>query len=213
MHRRHESFSITLHEGRLVRVVVVRLYRGVDVGGQLWFGLDAVPWLVEALERCLDTLQGSETTIGPDSLRVKEKGHEFDPKVGIGNVRGGSVQRAGRYFVSMREATAGDFTAHLRGLTEQGETRHDPHPAGLKPSLPASSSSLTGASILSHVLSLSKDDREAMYRRMRSQTPGARVEDARLDGETRALRYGLRPTQHAGRGCSSLTLRSLDGRG
>ena len=55
--------------------------------------------------------------------------------------------------------------------------------------------------------------REAMYRRMRSQTSGARAEHARLDGVTRTLRYGLRPTQHAGRGCSSLTLPSLDGRG
>ena len=94
MHRRQESFSITLHEDRLVRVVVVRIYRGVDVGGQIWFALDAVPWLVESLDRCLDTLQRSETTIGPDTLRVKEKGHELDPQVGIGNVRGGSVQHA-----------------------------------------------------------------------------------------------------------------------
>jgi hypothetical protein len=118
MHRRHESFSVTLHEGRLVHIVIVRIYRGVDVGGELWLSLDAVPWLAEALDRCLDTLESSEASIGPDSLRVKEKGHELDPQVGIGNRRSGSVPHGGRYFVAMREATARDLIARLRGLVE-----------------------------------------------------------------------------------------------
>jgi hypothetical protein len=118
MDRRRESFSVTLHEGQLVQVVLTRIYRGVDVGGTIWFGLDAVPWLVEALDRCLDTLQGSEVMIGPDALRVKENGHELDPQVGIGNARSGSVIRAGRYFVAMREATARDLITQLRALTE-----------------------------------------------------------------------------------------------
>ena len=116
--RRHESMALTVHEDALVQVVVTRMYRGVDVGGTIWFGFDSVPWLVEALDRCLDTLQGSETTIGPDSLRVKEKGHELDPQVGIGNVRSGSVLHEGRYFVAMREATARKFIGQLRALTE-----------------------------------------------------------------------------------------------
>ena len=118
MGRRYESVSATLHEDQLVHVVTVRMRRGVDVGGQLWFSLDAVPWLVEALDRCLDTLKRCETTIGTDSLRVKEKGHELDPQVGIGNVRSGSVPHAGRYFVALREATARDLIAQLRALTE-----------------------------------------------------------------------------------------------
>jgi hypothetical protein len=118
MHRRHESFSVKLHEHRLVQIATIRMYRGVDVGGELWLSLDAVPWLAEALDRCLDTLQSSETSIGPDSLRVKEKGHELDPQVGIGNVRSGSVLHAGRYFVAMREATARDLIGQLRALTE-----------------------------------------------------------------------------------------------
>jgi hypothetical protein len=118
MHRRHESVSATLHEGQMVQIVVVRIYRGVDVGGELWLSLDAVPWLVEALDKCLDTLQSSETTIGPDSLRVKEKGHELDPQVGIGNRRSGSVPHAGSYFVAMHEATANDLVGQLRALTE-----------------------------------------------------------------------------------------------
>lgn len=57
MHRRHESLSVTLHEDQLVQVVLVRIDRGVNVGGELWLTLDAVPWLAEALDRCLDTLQ------------------------------------------------------------------------------------------------------------------------------------------------------------
>ena len=118
MNRRHESLSVALHEDHLVQVVVVRMSRGVDVGGRIWFGLDAVPWLVEALETCLDTLQGSETTIGPDTLRVKEKGHELDPMVGIGKVRDGSVLHAGRYFVVMREDTARGFIRQLRALAD-----------------------------------------------------------------------------------------------
>ena len=58
------------------------------------------------------------TSLGTDSLRVKEKGHELDPQVGIGNVRSGSVLHAGRYFVAMREATARDLIAQLLALTE-----------------------------------------------------------------------------------------------
>ncbi|TKJ28715.1 MAG: hypothetical protein CEE40_11005, partial [Chloroflexi bacterium B3_Chlor] len=85
MARRHDSISATPHDEDLVQIVLVRLERGVDIGWELWLGLDAVPWLIEALEVCLDTLKSSETEIGPDSLRVREKGHELDPKVGIGN--------------------------------------------------------------------------------------------------------------------------------
>jgi hypothetical protein len=29
--------------------------------------------------------------MGPDALGVREKGHELDPQVGVGNVRSGSV--------------------------------------------------------------------------------------------------------------------------
>jgi hypothetical protein len=68
--------------------------------------------------KVVDILQSSETTIGPDSLRVKEKGHELDPQVGIGNRRSGSVPRAGTYFVAMREATPRDLIGQLRALTE-----------------------------------------------------------------------------------------------
>jgi hypothetical protein len=101
----------------MVQIVVIRRYRGVDVGGRLWLSLDAVPWLVEAMGICLDTLESSYTKIGPDSLRVKEKGHELDPQVGIGNVRTGSVPHAGRYFVAMREKTARTLMEDLRALT------------------------------------------------------------------------------------------------
>jgi hypothetical protein len=118
MRRRHESVSAELHEGQIVQIVVVRIYRGVDVGGTLWLSLGAVPWLVEALDSCLDTLERGETTIGPDSLRVKEKGHELDPQVGIGNRRSGSVPHAGRYFVAMRETTARDLVSQLRALAD-----------------------------------------------------------------------------------------------
>jgi hypothetical protein len=75
MTRHNESVSATLHEGRLVQIHVTRLERGVDVGGKLWLSLDAAPWLIEAVSKCIEDLTSSETTIGPDSLRVKEKGH------------------------------------------------------------------------------------------------------------------------------------------
>jgi len=116
--RRLESVSATLHEDDLVQIALSRQERGVDIGWELWLGLDAVPWLIEAMEICLDTLKSSETEIGPDSLRVKEKGHELDPKVGIGNVRSGAVPRAGRCFMAVREKTARDLIAQLRALTE-----------------------------------------------------------------------------------------------
>lgn len=118
MSRRSESVSATLHEGHLVQIILIHQDRGVDVGGKLWLSLDAVPWLIEALDRCLDTLESSETEIGSDSLRVKEKGHELDPKVGIGNERSGLVHYAGRYFLTMREKTARTLIEHLRALTE-----------------------------------------------------------------------------------------------
>lgn len=117
MPRYFESVSATLHDGRLLQILLIRLERGVDVGGELWLSLDAVPWLIQALDRCSDTLKSSETEIGPDSLRVKEKGHELDPKVGIGNVRSGAVPRAGRYFIAMREKSARTLIAQLRCLT------------------------------------------------------------------------------------------------
>ena len=118
MPRYFESASATLHNGRLVHILLIRLERGVDVGGELWLSLDAVPWLIPALDRCLDTLKSSHTKIGPDSLRVKEKGHELDPQVGIGNVRTGSIPRAGRYFLAMRERTARTLIEDLRALTQ-----------------------------------------------------------------------------------------------
>ena len=118
MPRYFESVSATLHDGRLLQIILDRLERGLDIGWELWLGLDAVPWLIEALEVCLDTLKSSHTKIGPDSLRVREKGHELDPKVGIGNVRSGAVPRAGRYFIAMREKTARDLIAQLRALTK-----------------------------------------------------------------------------------------------
>ena len=116
--RRLESVSATLHEDDLVQIALNRQERGVDIGWELWLGLDAVPWLIEAMEVCLDTLKSSHTKIGPDSLRVREKGHELDPKVGIGNVRSGAVPRAGRYFVAMRERTARTLIEDLRALTQ-----------------------------------------------------------------------------------------------
>jgi len=116
--RYFESVSATLHDGRLLQILLDRQERGVDIGWELWLGLDAVPWLIEALEVCLDTLKSSHTKIGPDSLRVKEKGHELDSQVGIGNVRTGSVPHAGRCFIAMREKTARDLIAQLRALTK-----------------------------------------------------------------------------------------------
>ncbi|NIN69926.1 MAG: hypothetical protein GTO63_35635 [Anaerolineae bacterium] len=77
--RRFESVSATLHEGHMVQIVFIRQYRGVDVGDRLWLGLDAVPWLIEAMEICLDTLKSSHTKIGTDSLRVKEKARAGSP--------------------------------------------------------------------------------------------------------------------------------------
>ncbi|MGB3906212.1 MAG: hypothetical protein WBB22_14985 [Anaerolineae bacterium] len=118
MPRYFESVSATLHDGRLVQIVLIRLERGVDVGGELWLSLDAVPWLIQALDTCLDTLKGSETRIGPDSLRVREKGHELDPKVGIGNERTRAVPRAGVYFLVMRKNTARTLIEHLRAVTQ-----------------------------------------------------------------------------------------------
>ncbi len=118
MTRHHESVSATLHDGDLVQIHLIRLERGVDVGGKLWLSLDATPWLIEALSKCLSDLTSSETTIGPDSLRVKEKGHELDPQVGIGNARTGPVPHAGRYFLAMREAPARTLIEQLRALTE-----------------------------------------------------------------------------------------------
>jgi hypothetical protein len=58
-----------------------------------------------------------QSAIVPDSLRVKEKGHELDPQVGIGNRRSGSVPHGGKYFVAMRETTARDLIGQLRALT------------------------------------------------------------------------------------------------
>jgi hypothetical protein len=49
---------------------------------------------------------------------VKEKGHELDPKVGIGNARTGSVPHARRYFLAMREAAAQTLIEQLRALGE-----------------------------------------------------------------------------------------------
>ena len=117
-----ESVSATLHDdgpdGGLVRIHFLCRERGVDMSWELWLGLDAVPWLIEALSKCIEDLTSSETTIGPDSLRVKEKGHELDPQVGIGNVRTGPVPHARRYFLAMREAVAQSLVEQLRALTE-----------------------------------------------------------------------------------------------
>ena len=113
---RRESVVVTLHEGGLVRIQNIRLRRGVDVGGALWVGTEALPWLIEAVGKCVQSLVSSETEIGADSLRVREKGHELDPMVGIGNIRTGSVERAGRYFVVMRESVVPEFVEQLRDL-------------------------------------------------------------------------------------------------
>jgi hypothetical protein len=118
MTRHHESISATLHDGRLVQIHLTRLEGGVDVGGKLWLSLDAVPWVIEAVSKCIEDLTSSETTIGPDSLRVKEKGHELDPKVGIGNERTGPVPHARRYFLAMREAVARSLVEQLQALSE-----------------------------------------------------------------------------------------------
>jgi hypothetical protein len=113
-----DSVIVTLHEGGLVRIETVRYRRDVNVGGFLWVGVEALPWLIDAVVKCVETLVSSETDIGAASLRVKEKGHEFDPKVGIGNVRTGSVERAGRYFIVMREYVVPEFVEQLSGLGE-----------------------------------------------------------------------------------------------
>jgi hypothetical protein len=89
------------------------------VGGDLWLGVEAVPWLIEALTKCIEGLVRSEREIGADSLRVSEKGHELAPQVGIGNRRVGSVERAGKYFIAVREAVARELVEQLRGLDEQ----------------------------------------------------------------------------------------------
>jgi hypothetical protein len=67
--------------------------------------------------KCIENLTSSETKVGPDSLRVKEKGHELDPMVGIGNRRAGPVPRAGVYFLAMRVTTARTLIEQLRALT------------------------------------------------------------------------------------------------
>ena len=50
------------------------------MGRELWLGLDAVPWLVGALNECIENLTSSETEIGPDSLRVREEGQNWTPR-------------------------------------------------------------------------------------------------------------------------------------
>jgi hypothetical protein len=89
------------------------------MGGDLWLGVEALPWLIEALRECVERLVSGEREIGADSLRVSEKGHELDPKVGIGNRRVGSVERAGKYYLVIREAVARELVEQLRGLGEQ----------------------------------------------------------------------------------------------
>jgi hypothetical protein len=86
----------------------------VEVGGELWLGIEAIPWLIGALKNCIETLKSSETEIGADTLRVKEKGHEFDPQVGIGNQRAGVVEHTGRYFIAIREDVARDLVDQLQ---------------------------------------------------------------------------------------------------
>jgi hypothetical protein len=116
---KYEKVSATLHEDGLVCIRTIRIRRGVDVGGSLWLGMGALPWLITALEACVGDLTGSQCEIGADTLRVREKGHEFDPMVGIGNQRSGKVAHAGRYFVAMREATALELVEQLRVLLEE----------------------------------------------------------------------------------------------
>lgn len=48
----------------------------------------------------------------------REKGHELDPKVGMGDRRTGPVEHAGRYFLVMRVATARNLIEQLRALSE-----------------------------------------------------------------------------------------------
>ena len=121
MTRRDESVRATLHEGGLVRIRTIRMVRGVDVGGSLWLAAEAVPWLADALSPCIEDQISSEIEIGPDAQRVRVKRHELDAMVGIGNVRTGAVEHAGRYFAVMREGLARAQTGQLRDLGERAD--------------------------------------------------------------------------------------------
>ena len=118
MRRRSDSVSVTLHPGDLARIRTIRMVRGVDVGGVLWLGVGALSWVADAVNLCVESLEGSEKQLGEDTLRVREKGPELDPMVGIGNVRAGQVEHAGRYFLVIREDLAGDLIRQLRRLSE-----------------------------------------------------------------------------------------------
>ena len=123
--RHCDSAFANLHKGGLVRIRSYRLERGVNVGGDLWLGVEAVPWLIEALRACIERLVSSKAEIGADSLRVSEKGHELDPKVGIGNRRDGSAERAGKYYVVIREAVARELVEQLQALGGQAAQRNE----------------------------------------------------------------------------------------
>ena len=118
MVRHSDTVCATLHAGNLVRIRTTRIYRGVDVGGSLWLGVEAQPWLADALCAYVEDLISDETAIGPDSLRVRVKGHEFDPQVGIGNVRAAPAEHAGRYFIAIRDELVPQLVEQLRALSE-----------------------------------------------------------------------------------------------
>lgn len=113
----YESVSVELSQENLVRITIVSVEKGVDVGGSLWLGKESVPWLVDALDKFLRDRTSSHTVIGPDALRVKKYGRDWEPMVGIGNARTGSVPRAGGYFISVLEDNAPRLLEQLRALT------------------------------------------------------------------------------------------------
>lgn len=113
-----ESISADAPEPGFVHVQHEQLDDGVDMGGQLWFARDNLPWVVQTLEACLNTygFPRTEEVHGDDSFRVFEAGPEQSPYVHLMNRRDKGLPHGGVYALQISKPIATTLLQHLSAL-------------------------------------------------------------------------------------------------
>lgn len=114
-----ETVTVSTPEPGFVHVVQSRVKdSGQDIGGQLWFERENLPWVIATLRACLATYGFPETAVqrGGDSLKVFESGPEQEPVVNLFNVRPKDAPHGGVYARTMSRSVAEQLVEQLAAL-------------------------------------------------------------------------------------------------
>ncbi|HTE55670.1 MAG TPA: hypothetical protein VK698_32670 [Kofleriaceae bacterium] len=114
-----ETYTIDTSEPGFIGIRQVKVKEdGTDLSDHLWFERDSLSWVVDTLRAAISNygFPRTETTIGKDSLRVFESGHEQAPYINLFNLRPADAPHGERFALAFSKQLVDKLVDQLAGI-------------------------------------------------------------------------------------------------